>query len=118
MRAILTGVFVIGTAVSASGENSRGAMRLPLLVLGAAGTVDVISTFSGPANYENNPAVRWLQPTVGFKGTVAAGVAIEVVAVLVACKLLCQRKPRLARTLMFIGAGIHGTAAIDNWRRH
>ena len=118
MKAILTGLFVIGTVVSASGENSSGAMRLPLSVLGAAGTVDVISTFSGGANYENNPAVRWMQPTVGFKGTVAIGTAIEVAAVLMACKLLCQRKPRLARTLMYIGASIHGTAAVDNWRRH
>ena len=117
-KVLLTGLLLIGTASSVSGESSNGAMRLPLSVLATTGTIDVISTFSGGANYENNPAIRWMQPTVGFKGTVTIGAAIEVAAVLVACKLLCRRKPKLARTLIYIGAGIHGAAAVDNWRRH
>lgn len=83
----------------------------------SAAAVDVTSTFTSNSGYEQNPAIAFLQPSLSLRQTVAVGAGLEVAAVWATCRLLCAKRPKLARTLAYIGAGAHIAAATDNWRR-
>lgn len=111
-KIVWTGVWL---ALAASPGHAQS-LRLPTVVLAGAAATDLLSTFSGGSNRENNPAISWMQPAVSFRTTVLIGGISEVAAVVIATKLL-KRRPKVARTLMFMAAGAHAVAAGDNWRR-
>ena len=104
-------------AIASCEESVYAPMRKPLTVLAIAGATDVTSTFTSRSNFEQNPVVSWMQPHMSLKTTVAAGAALETLAVLAACHFICERRPRLARTLIYVGAAAHFGFAVDNWRR-
>lgn len=101
--------------------------KLPVVLLAGAATVDIGSTLM-MAHYnqvhdptfrsEKNPIVGWMEPRIGTPGMLAVGAAIEVTAMLVACKLLCEQHPKLMKWGLLTGAAVHGVTTTSNLRIH
>lgn len=123
----VTSVLCLLLLASSASAQDLSHYKLPVTLLTSAATVDISSTLV-MARYnqahdptfraEQNPIVGWMEPRIGTPGMLAVGAAIELTAMLVACKLLCEHHPKLMKWGLLTGAAVHGAAATSNLRIH
>lgn len=76
-----------------------------------AGVAADIASSRGPVKFERNPLLK------DGSGRLSIGKALALDGGIYALSLLLERrKPRLAVIMRYAGGGVHGAAAIHNWR--
>lgn len=119
---IVTTVTLALLASSAQAQEHHR-LRLPVLLMAAAGSVDIASTMHNAhynavhapgAQTENNPLIAWMEPKIGTGRMLTIAAVAEVGILVTACHFLCEHHPTLMKTAFLVGAGAHGTAATWN----
>ena len=117
MRHLLLAAVLSLSTSAAFAQETRPSLKIPTTVFLAAASADWITTgmaLTTPGITEGNPLLGFTNnhPT----GTVAALVVSDIVGTLLITKVLAPRKPKLARTLLYVFAGTRGAVAIHNAR--
>lgn len=103
-------LFVSAPAASAQ------SLKLPAIVLGAAGAADIATTaqFLSDPSYnlrEINPAVNWIKnPTL----MLTFGAAVETTTAVFLTNKLAKRHPKWAAAGLYVAGGVHAYYAMRN----
>lgn len=105
-------VMVLVVALNASVASAQS-LKIPTSLFVASAGLDAVTTYhnlSGGAT-EANPA---LAPIKSPTGITAAMIGSDVLVLLAAHRLHVEHHPKIAWTLLLVGAGIHGWAGTHN----